>query len=196
MRHFAKNQPKTFAFNAENEKKIAEIISRYPEGRQFSAVMPLLTLAQKQHDNWLPIAAMETVAKVLNMPVIKVQEVATFYTMYNLAPVGKNHLQVCTNLACLLRGSKEIVERIEKDLGISLGETTEDNMFTLSEVECAGACVNAPVVQIGVDYYEDLTADDIGKIITDIKAGNMPKAGPQSGRKGSEPFKNEDKKGI
>ncbi len=187
MDHQEFEQPKEFAFSAENEAEIARILSKYPAERKASAIMPLLTLAQKQHDNWIPKAAMKVIAHKLDVPAVRVLEVATFYTMYNLAPVGKHHIQVCTNLSCWLKGSSEIVKSLEQELGVHMGGTSADNMFTLSEVECAGACVNAPVVQIGVDYYEDLDLQSIKAIVADLKSGETPKAGPQSERKCSEP---------
>ncbi len=180
-------QPTEFAFNAENLAEIERILQKYPENRKASAIMPLLTLAQKQHDNWIPKVAMQVIADRLEVPVVRVLEVATFYTMYNLAPMGKHHIQICTNLACWLRGSADIVAAIEQETGTKIGTTSDDNMFTLSEVECAGACVNAPVVQIGVDYYEDLDPQSIKDIVAAIKEGKEPKAGPQSSRKCSEP---------
>ncbi len=180
-------RPETFAFTPENLKKATAAIAKYPDGRQSSAVMPLLDLAQRQSDGWLPKAAMDTVAEMLEMPPIRVYEVATFYTMYNLKPVGKHHVQVCTNLPCWLRGSDGVVGACRKSLGIDFGMTTEDGMFTLSEVECLGACVNAPMMQIGDDYYEDLDAKSTGSILDELKAGGKPKPGPQRGRHGSEP---------
>lgn len=165
-------QPKSFAFTAENMKLIEEHIAKYPKGRQASAVMPLLEIAQRQHDNWIPEAAMEEIARLLEMPRIKVFEVATFYTMYNLAPRGKHHLQFCTTTPCWLRGSGEVVAACEKHLGIKLGETTPDGMFTITDVECLGACVNAPVVQRnGDEFYEDLTAENVIQVLEDLKAG-------------------------
>lgn len=187
MHHQDFEQPKEFTFSAESKAEIERVLSKYPENRKASAIMPLLTLAQKQHNNWIPKVAMEVIADMLDVPVVRVFEVATFYTMYNLAPVGKHHVQVCTNLSCWLRGSDEIVKTLEQELGVKMGHTSADDMFTLSEVECAGACVNAPVVQIGVDYYEDLDPQSIKAIVSNLKAGEMPKAGPQSGRKCSEP---------
>lgn len=180
-----------FAFTPENVAKAKAIIQKYPEGRQQSAVMPLLQLAQKQNDNWLPRAAMDAVADMLSMPRVRVYEVATFYTMYNLAPVGTHHVQVCTTTPCWLRGSAEIVAACENHLGIKLGETTADGKFTLCEVECLGACVNAPMMQVDTTssstYYEDLTPESTRKILTDLAAGKDVPAGPQSGRKASEP---------
>ncbi len=188
---FGGPQPASFAFTKENLAKANAFIQKYPAGRQASAVMPLLHLAQQQHDNWLPRAAMDVVAEMLSMPKVRVYEVASFYTMYNLAPVGTYHVQVCTTTPCWLRGSDQIVEACEKHLGVGLGETTADGKFTLCEVECLGACVNAPMVQIDTksssEYYEDLTPDSMIKILTDLSAGKTPKSGPQSGRHTSEP---------
>jgi NADH-quinone oxidoreductase subunit E len=181
-------QPEKFAFTKENAKAINNVLLKYPEGRKASALLPLLDLAQRQHDNWLPKAAMSEVAKILSLPMIKVLEVATFYTMYNLYPVGKNLLQICTTTPCWLRGSEDIVSICKDKLGINFGATTKDNRFTLLEVECLGACSNAPMVQINDDFYEDLTKESMKKIIEDLKNGRQPKIGPQSGRKGSEPI--------
>lgn len=179
-------QPATFAFSADNAERVAEIVARYPEGRQASAVMPLLDLAQRQ-EGWLPRAAMDRVANLLGMAPIRVYEVATFYSMYKLAPVGRYHLQVCTNLPCMLRGSAAIVAAAEKELGVTLGETTADGLFTLSEVECLGACVNAPVLWLGDDYYEDLDVDSTIALIRALKQGETPQPGSQTGRQGSCP---------
>jgi NADH-quinone oxidoreductase E subunit len=176
-----------FAFTPESEKLAAVVLKRYPEGWQASAVMPFLDLAQRQNDGWLSQAAMDYVADRLSMPPIRVYEVATFYTMYNLKPIGKHHVEVCTNLPCWLRGSDEIVGACKKFLGVEIGETTEDGMFTLSQAECLGACVNAPMMQIGDDYYEDLDADTTLAILSELKAGKTPKTGSQSGRFTCEP---------
>jgi NADH dehydrogenase (ubiquinone) flavoprotein 2 len=180
-------QPDSFAFSKENQEKVKKIIAKYPEGRQRSAVMPLLDLAQRQHDNWIPTAAMDHIAELLSIPPIKVYEVATFYTMYNLKPVGKYLLQVCRTTPCWLRGSDNITAACKKVLGIGLGESTEDGMFTLVEVECLGACANAPMVQINDHYYEDLTEASMQKLIEDLRAGKSVKQGSQAGRKRSEP---------
>lgn len=180
-------QPDSFEFSKENQKKAKEIIARYPKGRRQSAVMPLLMLAQKQHDNWLPRAAMDYVAEMLGMPPIRVYEVATFYTMYNLTPVGKYVVEICTTTPCWLRGSDEIVKACEEQLGIQVGETTRDGMFTLKEAECLGACVNAPMCQIGEHYYEDLTPRNVVDILRALKRSEQPQPGSQSGRKSSEP---------
>ncbi len=180
-------QPKSFSFTTENLEQAKTIIAKYPEGRQASAVMPLLDLAQRQNDGWLSQAAMDVVAEILDMPVIRVYEVATFYTMYNMKPIGKHHVQVCTNLPCWLRGSDTVMSTCKNVLGIGAGETTEDGLFTVNEMECLGACVNAPMMQIGDDYYEDLDADSTESILSVLKAGGAPKVGSQIGRKSCEP---------
>lgn len=181
-------QPESFTFTPESMAKAEEYIAKYPEGRQQSALMPLLDIAQRQHDGWLPRAAMDYVADLLGVPHIEAYEVATFYTMYNLNPVGENHVQVCTNLPCWLRGSDKVASACKKSLGVGFGETTEDGKFTLSEVECLGACVNAPMVQINDDYYEDLDETSTESILTEIKLGEKPKTGSQIGRKSCEPI--------
>jgi len=184
------NNPDTpFEFNSENKTRIEGILANYPEGHKVAAMMPILDLAQRQHDGWLPISAMNKTAEILKVNPMRVYEVATFYTMYNRDPIGKHHLQLCTTTPCMLCGSDDILEAIEKKLGIKPGETTKDNMFTLHEVECLGACVNAPMIQIGDDYFEDLEAQDMIDIIDDLKAGKKPKSGPKSGRFTCEPAK-------
>ena len=179
-------QPASFAFTPENIEAAKKIIAKYPEGRQASACMPLLDLAQRQYDNWLPRAAMDTVAAMLGMPKIKVYEVATFYSMYNLKPVGKHFVQICTTTPCWLRGSDGIVDACKKKLGINLGETTADNQFTVIEVECLGACVNAPMVQIADDYFEDLTPAKMDEILSALSEGRQVKPGSQIGRHGAQ----------
>jgi len=180
-------QPENFAFTPENIKQAEVIIARYPKGKQASAVMPLLTLAQKQSANWLPKAAMDVVAHMLGMAPIRVYEVATFYSMYNLSPVGKHVVEICTTTPCWLKGSDDIVKACQKHLGVNLGETTPDGKFTLREVECLGACVNAPMVQVDERFYEDLTTENIVTVLEAFARGEMPKPGPQSGRRSSEP---------
>ena len=180
-------QPESFAFSRENSPAAEAIIAKYPSGRQASAVMPLLDLAQRQHDNWLPRAAMNHVAEMLEMPPIRVYEVATFYTMYNLAPIGEHLVQVCTTTPCWLRGSDDIVAACKKQLGIAFGETSPDGKFTLFEVECLGACVNAPMMQIDDDYYEDLSPESTVAVLEALAKGETPKTGPQNGRHTSEP---------
>lgn len=190
----ASYQPASFGFRSPDA--VTEIIGRYPpEGRR-SAVMPLLDLAQRQvaadglkatppYGGWIPRAAMDEIARILDMPPIRVYEVATFYSMYNLAPVGVNLVQVCTTTPCWLCGSDKIVRTCEDRLGIGVGETTPDGKFTLVEVECMGACVNAPMVQVNDDYYEDLTPDRTREMIESLAQGKKPPAGSQSGRRGS-----------
>ncbi|HYD19791.1 MAG TPA: NADH-quinone oxidoreductase subunit NuoE [Patescibacteria group bacterium] len=176
-------QPKEFKFSPENMKLVEQHIAKYPLGRQASAVMALLDIAQKQHDGWIPEVAMEEIGRILDMPRIKVFEVATFYTMYNLVPKGKHHLQFCTTTPCWLRGSADVVRACEKHLGVKLGETTPDGVFSLSEVECLGACVNAPVIQRnGDDFYEDLTPENVISVLDGLRTGKTVQVGSQSGR--------------
>jgi NADH-quinone oxidoreductase E subunit len=179
-------QPATFVFSPENAKTAAAIVAKYPKGRQRSAVMPLLDLAQRQ-EGWLSRAAMDAVAAMLGMPPIKVYEVATFYTMYNLRPVGRLHVQICTNISCWLRGAPEVVRAAKEVLGIGFGETRTDGAATLAEVECLGACVNAPVMQVGDDLYEDLTYETTKAVLTALLKGEKPPIGSQTGRRGSCP---------
>jgi NADH-quinone oxidoreductase E subunit len=179
-------QPTSFAFTDEMMARAKAFIAKYPEGRQRSATMPLLDLAQRQ-EGWVSKAAMDTIAEMLDIPPIRVYEVATFYTMYKLKPVGKHHVEVCTNVACMLRGSDEIVGACKEHLGINVGETTADGQFSLAEAECLGACVNAPMIQIGDHYYEDLDKDSMKAIIDTLKRGEAPKPGSQIGRQTSAP---------
>lgn len=185
-------QPATFVFTPENLAEAKKHIAKYPPGREQSAVMPLLMIAQKQHQNWLPQAAIELVAAMCNMPKIRVHEVASFYSMYNLAPVGRHHVQCCTTTPCWLRGSDEVVRACRDTLGIDFGETTRDGLFTLTEVECLGACVNAPMIQVdshdgSETFYEDLDYASTHEILLKLKRNEKPKPGPQSARKSSEP---------
>jgi len=181
------DQPAEFAFTPENKATADKIIAKYPGGRQASAVIPLLDLAQRQHHGWLPRAAMDHVAKLLAMAPIRVYEVATFYTMFNLNPVGRYHVQVCTTTPCWLRDSDAVLDACRKKLGIEVGQMSADKLFTLSEVECLGACVNAPMMQINDDYYEDLDARATEAILDALKRGEKPKPGPQNGRITSAP---------
>jgi NADH-quinone oxidoreductase subunit E len=162
----------TFNFSAENQEKIHHILAQYPQGRQASAVLPLLDLAQRQNEGWLCSAAIETVATLLEMPVIRVFEVAHFYTMFNLKPVGKYHLQICRTTPCWLKGSDKILEKCKQVGNIPAGRPSADGLFSLMEVECLGACINAPVVQINDDYAEDLTPEKIEKILLSLKEGH------------------------
>ena len=186
-----KKTPEVFTFSKENEAKIQEILQRYPEGRQASAILPLFYLAQKQCGGWLPGNAIEKVTEILGLPVIRGYEVATFYTMFNLTPVGKYHLQVCGTTPCMLRGSEELFRACKKRLGIERGQTTKDGLFTLSEVECIGACVNAPAMQINDDYFEDLDSDSFLRLLEDLEEGHKIKPGSALGRQGSAPLKEE-----
>lgn len=192
------HQPKTFSFSEENLKVVDDILSRYPEGYSRSAVMPLLDLAQRQlaaegsdleipHGGWIPQAAMDEIARIIDVAPIKVYEVATFYSMYNLRPIGKNHIQCCTTTPCWLRGSADVVKACEDHLGIKVGESTEDGMFTLTEVECLGGCVNAPIVQINDDYFEDLKSDTMVEILRRLENNIEAKPGPQVHRHTSAP---------
>lgn len=176
-----------FVFTKENMELVKYHIAKYPEGRQASAVLPLLDIAQRQSGGWLPRAAMETVADLLSMPVIRVFEVASFYTMFNLKPVGRYHLQLCGTTPCWLRGAAEIKERCQKILGIQEGEVTSDGKFSLVEVECLGACVNAPVIQINDDFFEDLTPDQLEKVLDDLQHDRHCQSGSQIGRHYSAP---------
>lgn len=174
----------SFDFTDDNYNEISKIMKRYPKNYKSSAVIPLLDLAQRQCGGWLPLAAMNKVGKLLEMPPIRVYEVATFYTMFNREKIGKYNVQVCTTTPCMIRGGYPILDAIKNHLGIKVGGNTSDGMFHLMEVECLGACVNAPMVQINDDYYEDLTPDTVVKVLEDIKAGKKPTIGPQNGRKG------------
>jgi len=180
-------QPESFAFSAENDERARAIIAKYPDGRQASAVLPLLDLAQRQHDNWLPQAAIEHVAALLEMPRIRVFEVATFYTMFNLAPVGKYLLQLCGTTPCWLRGADDLRAAIREECGIGVGETSADGLFTLMEVECLGACVNAPMIQVNDDFYEDLDKASTIKLLKSLKNGETIAPGSATGRHSSEP---------
>jgi len=176
-----------FTFSDENMARAKAIIAKYPAGREASAVIPLLDLAQRQNGGWLPRPALEAVGRMLDMAPIRVLEIATFYTMFNLKPVGRNLLQLCRTTPCWLRGSDEIRKTCERVLGISVGETTADGAFSLVEVECLGACVNAPVVQVNDDFYEDLDASRMESLIRALARGEKPPIGSTIGRRGSEP---------
>ena len=176
-----------FEFNPENLEIAKKYIAKYPEGRQASAVLALLDLGQRQNDGWASDAVIDAVSEMLGMPRIRVVEVASFYTMINTAPVGKYLLQFCTTTPCWLRNSDEVVAAARDHLGIDFGETTEDGLFTMREVECLGACVNAPIVQINDDMYEDLTGPLLVKVLDALKAGEVPPHGPQIDRQTSAP---------
>jgi NADH-quinone oxidoreductase subunit E len=175
-----------FAFSPENLATAQKIVAKYPTGRQASAVLPLLALAQRQL-GWLPKGAMDHIAGMLDMAPIRVYEVSTFYTMYRLNPGGKHVLEICTTTPCWLRGSDQVVEACRKHLGIDFGETTPDGLFTMLEVECLGACVNAPMLQIEDDFFEDLNAENTVALLETLKRGETPKPGSQTGRQTSAP---------
>ena len=171
------SQPKEFKFSSENLKKAEEILKRYPEKNKKSAVMPFLYLAQKQNDNWIPLAAMKYIANYLSMPYISVYEVATFYTMYNLSPVGNHFVQVCTTTPCLIRGADKLVKVCKDKISNKEGEISPDKNCSWIEVECLGACVNAPIMQINDDYYEDLDENNTKEIIDSLIKDNPLKPG-------------------
>jgi NADH-quinone oxidoreductase subunit E len=186
VRRLADVQPASFAFTPENEAWCEKIIGKYPEGRQASAVISLLWRAQKQNDYWLPRPAIETVANMLGMPYIRVLEVATFYTMFNLAPVGRFYVQMCGTTPCQLEGSDAIKAVLRRRVGDE-AVVSADGIFSWREVECLGACCNAPMVQINDDYYEDLTPENFEKLLDDLAAGRPVHIGSQTGRVTSEP---------
>jgi NADH dehydrogenase (ubiquinone) flavoprotein 2 len=192
----ASYQPESFEFK--DPGKVQEIINRYPKGRAHSAIMPLLDLAQRQvgeegakasppYGGWIPVKAMDKIAEIVGVAPMKIYEVATFYSMYNLAPVGKYLVQVCTTTPCWLCGSSKIVDAVEKNLGVHMGESTKDGMFTTMEVECLGACANAPMVQINDDFYEDLTEETMKGVLESLKKDVVPAKGPQNGRQKAAP---------
>ena len=178
----------TFAFTPKNLERAKRYMAKYPPGRQSSAVLALLDLAQRQSGGWLPRAAMDHVAGILDMAPIRVYEVATFYTMFNLRPVGQYHLQVCRTTPCWLRGADDLTETCKRKLGIGLKGRTDDGKFSLIEVECLGACVNAPVVQINDDFYEDLDPQKLEALLDALARGEKPPTGSQIGRQGSAPI--------
>ena len=190
-----KIQPKDFSFDRDNMLLAKKILKIYPKNFKESSIMPLLSIAQNQNNGWLPKKAIEYVSDFLEIPEIKVLEIATFYSMYNLSPVGKFHIEVCTTSPCMLRGSDEILSFCEKKLAIQEGGISKDKMFSLSRVECLGACVNAPIIKINKNYYEDLDLNSTDKLINNLLNDKKIKIGSQSGRKGSEPRKSSyDKK--
>ena len=190
LRRPYKNQPEKFEFTSDSLKAAQFIIEKYPKGKQQSAVMALLYIAQRQNDNWIPLAAMKYIAKFLSMPYIKVYEVATFYSMYNLAPVGKYFVQVCTTTPCMIRGAYDLVDACKEKISENENELSKDKSCSWMEVECLGACVNAPMVQINDDYYEDLDKEKTLKILDEILSGKKPKPGSYRGRLNSEPENN------
>ena len=190
LRKPAKEQPVTFDFNQNSLVAANEIVSKYPKGKQQSAVMALLYIAQKQNENWIPLAAMKYIGKFLDMPYIKVYEVATFYTMYNLSPVGKHFVQVCTTTPCMIRGAYKLVEACKEKISENQNELSKNQSCSWMEVECLGACVNAPMMQINDDYYEDLDKEKTLKILEEILNCKTPKPGSYRGRVNNEPENN------
>ena len=182
-------QPKEFKFSNENIKKVEDILKKYPDKNKKSAVMPLLYLAQKQNENWIPLAAMKYIANFLAMPYISVYEVATFYSMYNLAPVGKNFIQVCTTTPCLLRGADKIVKLCKEKISPNENEVSQKSNSSWMEVECLGACVSAPMIQINDDYYEDLDEKSTTEILESLINNKPLKPGSYRGRKNTAPEK-------
>jgi NADH-quinone oxidoreductase subunit E len=187
IRRPAKIQPQNFEFTPETLAKANALLQNFPQNRKQSAVIPLLWIVQKQHDNWLPLVAIKAVADFLDMPEIRVYEVVTFYTMFNLSPVGDYFVQVCGTTPCLLAGSDEIIKVCKQKIADHETDLSEDKKFSWLEVECLGACSNAPMVQINDDYFEDLTADSFGIILDKLKCGEKVQAGPQNGRFAAEP---------
>ena len=185
-------QPNEFSFNNNNLAKAKNILKMYPSNFKESAIMPLLSIAQNQNNGWLPKKAIEYISGLINVPEIKVLELATFYSMYNLSPVGKFHIEVCTTTPCMLRGSDSMLNLCKKKLGIDVGQITNDKLFSLGKVECLGACVNAPVVKVNEDYFEDLNSQNLDTLINDFANNRKVKIGPQSKRRGSEPVKKYD----
>ena len=190
IKKISKEQPDKFEFTLDNLEKVKKIIKKYPDGKQQSAVMPLLYLAQKQNNNWIPLSAIKYIGKLLEMPYIKVYEVATFYTMYNLTPVGNHLIQVCTTTPCMIRGAYKLVEACKEKISLNENELLKDKNCSWMEVECLGACVNAPMIQINDDYYEDLDKEKTLKIIDEILKGETPKPGSYRGRLNAEPENN------
>ncbi len=187
IKKISKNQPDAFEFNSKNLQEAEKIISNYPKGKQKSAVMALLYIAQRQNNNWIPLAGMKYIAKMLDMPYIKVYEVATFYSMYNLAPVGDYFFQVCTTTPCMIRGAYKLVDVCKKKISKNESEISKNGKFSWMEVECLGACVNSPMVQINDDYFEDLDEKTFSNIIDQVEKDQQPKPGSYRGRLSAEP---------
>ena len=190
IKKISKEQPEDFIFNSNNLLVAKEIIKNYPKGKQQSAVMALLYLAQRQNNNWIPLKAMKYIAKFLDMPYIKVYEVATFYSMYNLSPVGNYFVQVCTTTPCMIRGAYELVEACKQKISANQNEVSSETKSSWTEVECLGACVNAPMMQINNDYFEDLDKEKALKIFDQILNNEKIKPGSYRGRNSSEPEDN------
>ena len=190
VKKVSKDQPDKFKFNQENLNLANKIVLNYPSGKKKSAVMALLYIAQKQNDNWIPLAAMKYIAKFLDISYINVYEVATFYSMYNLKPVGKYFVQICTTTPCMIRGAYKLVDVCKKNISEKENELLSNKNCSWTEVECLGACISAPMAQINDDYYEDLNMKQFENIIKDILKDKKPKPGSYRGRLNSEPEKN------
>jgi len=185
----SKTQPDFFEFNPENLKKVELEIQKYPKEKKSSAILALLYLVQDQNDNWIPLAAMKYLAKLLNMPYIKVYEVATFYSMFNLSPVGKYFVQVCTTTPCMIRGANKIMELCKKNISENQNELSDNKLCSWTEVECLGACVSAPMMQINKDYFEDLDEIKTDEILKELLKDKFPKPGSAKNRKNCSPEK-------
>ena len=190
LKKVSKDQPKDFQFSENSLKAANQIVKNYPKGKQQSAVMALLYIAQRQHDNWIPLSAMKYIAKFLKMPYIKVYEVATFYSMYNLSPVGEYFIQVCTTTPCMIRGAYKLVDACKERISENENTLSKNGKCSWMEVECLGACVNAPMMQINEDYFEDLDKEKTLKILDKILKGEKPKPGSYRGRVNNEPENN------
>jgi len=190
LKKISKDQPEKFEFDQRSLDAAKKILSNYPKGKEKSAVMALLYIAQRQNNNWIPLSAIKYIAKFLNMPYIKVYEVATFYSMYNLSPVGNFHVQICTTTPCMIRGAYKIVDICKKKISEKENVLSENGNCSWTEVECLGACINAPMMQINNDYYEDLDIKQTEKIIDEVLMGKKPKPGSYRGRINSEPENN------
>jgi len=189
IKKISKIQPESFEFSKDNFQEVENEIKKYPNDRKASAVLALLYLVQKQHDNWIPLAAIKYVAKLLDIPYMQVYEVSTFYSMFNLSPVGKYFVQVCTTTPCMIRGSKKIVDVCKKNISKNQNELSENKLCSWVEVECLGACVNAPMMQINQDYFEDLDENKTDKIIQTLLEGKLPTPGSAKNRKNTAPEK-------
>ena len=190
LKKISKDQPEKFEFNQDSLEAAKKILSNYPEGKEKSAVMALLYIAQRQNNNWIPLSAIKYIARFLSMPYIKVYEVATFYSMYNLSPVGNFHVQICTTTPCMIRGAYKIVDVCKKKISEKENVLSENGNCSWTEVECLGACISAPMMQINNDYYEDLDIKQSEKIIDEVLMGKKPKPGSYRGRINSEPENN------
>jgi len=189
IKKISKTQPKSFEFSKENLKEAEDEVKKYPKNNKASAVLALLYLVQKQHDNWIPLAAIKYVAEFLNISYIQVYEVATFYSMFNLSPVGKYFVQICTTTPCMIRGAKTLVDVCKKHISKNKNELSQNKLCSWTEVECLGACVNAPMMQINYDYFEDLDAKNAEKIILNLLENKLSSPGSYKNRKNTAPEK-------